>query len=147
MVSKKQLNLTNFLNKYGTQTTNNFQLIKYAKELGIPNFHVCMRDELKELQLTCNVICNIHTSDQKGVHWSALRISPHDATYFDSYGLPPTQEILDLCSHIKHKITYSGQLQEFGTSYCGQLCLYVLYCLNKSIPFETIVEEIKNVIM
>ena len=43
------MNLKEFLNKYGKETTNNFQLLHYAKQLKIPNFHVVMKDEIKNI--------------------------------------------------------------------------------------------------
>ena len=42
------MNLKSFLEKYGTETSNNFQLLHWAKQLKIKNFHVLMRDEIKE---------------------------------------------------------------------------------------------------
>ena len=39
-------NMTDFLKIYGKQTTSNFDLNKIAKQLGIKNFHILMRNEL-----------------------------------------------------------------------------------------------------
>ena len=39
------MNLKSFLDKYGTETSNIFQLLQWAKQLKIKNFHVLMRDE------------------------------------------------------------------------------------------------------
>ena len=47
------MNLKFFLEKYGTETSNNFQLLHWAKQLKIKNFHVFMRDEIKEMQNSC----------------------------------------------------------------------------------------------
>ena len=47
------MNLKSFLEKYGTETSNNFQLLHWAKQLKIKNFHVLMRDEIKEMQNSC----------------------------------------------------------------------------------------------
>ena len=55
-------NFVDFTKKYGVDTTTNFQLIKWAKELNIKHFYCLMRDEIKVLknkkQYYC--ICNLH---------------------------------------------------------------------------------------
>ena len=136
------MKLKDFYKKYGTHTTSNFQLIKYANELKIPNFHVCMRNELKSIKLNepnvLNIITNIHTSDQNGVHWSALYIDLEKACYFDSFGLQPTKEVIDIIPKNLNKIRNTVQLQNFNDSYCGQLSLYVLYKLNNGENFVDI---------
>jgi hypothetical protein len=150
-------NINEFFKLYGTQTTTNFDLKKIANELGIKNFHVLMRGELQFLKnkptgtfssrnkvpsITVNFITNLHTSDQNGVHWSAGIFSKNgDNYYFDSYGLPPTNEVKELLG----TGTYNTfQIQTPGTTYCGQLCLYVLYKLQKGVPFLDIMLELNN---
>ena len=62
---------------------------------------MCMRDEINQLprnKFPLNVIVNIHTSKERGVHWSALYINKDIVFFFDSYALVPTQEILDFLS-------------------------------------------------
>ena len=65
---------TLFKKRFGEQTTNNFQLFRWAKDLGFSrkNFFVIMRDEIDTLPKDRNifVICNIHNHNQPGVHWS-----------------------------------------------------------------------------
>ncbi|ESO96536.1 hypothetical protein LOTGIDRAFT_159951 [Lottia gigantea] len=39
-----------FLDKYGTDTTTNFQLMRWANELSISPFYYCMRDEINDLK-------------------------------------------------------------------------------------------------
>ncbi|ESO92313.1 hypothetical protein LOTGIDRAFT_162616 [Lottia gigantea] len=39
-----------FLDKYGTDTTTNFQLMRWANELNISLFYYCMRDEINDLK-------------------------------------------------------------------------------------------------
>ena len=40
------LTLDEFIDRFGDDTTTNFQLIKWAEELGIKKFQYLMRDEL-----------------------------------------------------------------------------------------------------
>ena len=45
-----EINGSEFLNRYGVSTTNNFQLLHWAKQLKIKNFHVLMRDKIKDFK-------------------------------------------------------------------------------------------------
>ena len=132
-----------FYNKYGTDTTNNFQLLQWAKQLGLKNFQVLMRDEIKEQKVKplMNIICNIEQSYENGAHWSAFYKAGKTHIWFDSYGRPPDEEIINKFG--KGTILSSNyKIQEFGTSLCGQLSLFVLYKLNSSVKYEKIILDI-----
>lgn len=131
--------LKEFMQKYGTNTTTNFQLIQWAKDLNIKPFYYCMRDEivlLKDEHPKYYAITNIHTTKQKGIHHSALFKDNKQLYFFDSYGLDPTKEILNLDLPI---ICSTFQIQNIGTKYCGQLSLWVLYQLSLGKKFEEII--------
>ena len=133
------MNIDDFYKRFGRDSTTNFQLERYARELKIPNFYVCMRDEISQLprnKLPLNVIVNIHTSKERGVHWSALHINKDIVFLFDSFGLVPTQEIIDFLPQHSQRIRNTLEVQSFGESNCGQLSLYVLYKLNKGESFQ-----------
>ena len=137
-------NINEFLKRFGSQTTTNFDLLKIGEDLALQEFEVCMRDELRSIDPlkakgVLNVITNLHTSGQKGVHWSACRININDNYFFDSYGLPPTNEVKEI---LGNGIYNTFQIQKPGTSHCGQLCLYVLYKLQKGVPFLDIMLEL-----
>ena len=131
------MNIKEFLNHYGVNTTNNFQLLHWAKQLKIKNFHVLMRDEIKDFnlkKLPLNLIVNIDPKKEGGVHWSCFHIAKDGKKYwFDSYGLPPLKEIID---KFKSPILAADfQIQDFGMKYCGQLALYILYKLSNKDDF------------
>src|SRR6266853_1255053 len=68
-MTKKLDNFNDFIDYYGSDTTNNFQLIKYAKELKIPNFYCLMNDELNNIpknKYPINIIINLHSSNKNG---------------------------------------------------------------------------------
>ncbi len=147
------MTINEFLKKYGKHSTTNFQLIKYAKELKIPNFHVCMKDELNfETKFPVNLIVNIQSSEYKGIHWGCLYIHHIDdklnAFFFDSYGLPPQNEVIQFLKqnniNPKNTIRNTTTIQKLGETYCGQLCLYVLKELNKGKDFKLVVEELET---
>lgn len=117
--------LQDFFHRYGKQTTTNFDLAKIAEKENIEPFHVVMRDEVKDLPKETPLygVTNIHTSKERGVHWSAFAKTPKGNFFFDSYGLPPTQEVKDFLSHATYN-TFT--LQKPGTTECGQLSLFML---------------------
>ena len=134
------MNLKSFLDKYGTETSNNFQLLHWAKQLKIKNFHVLMRDEIIEtasrnFKILLNITTNNNTSDENGCHWSAFHKKDENVFdsvpqkfWFDSYGSPVLGEIVQT---FKSPILgNTSKFQEFNTSYCGQLSLYFLYKIN-----------------
>ena len=137
------LDLKQFCKIYGTHTTTNFDLIKYAKRFKIINFQVLMRDEIQfaNMKLPINVITNLNTSTQKGVHWSCFHEDQLGKKYwFDSYALPPTIKIIK-----KFKSPILGNtinlFQDFDMSYCGQLSLFILYKLNNE-SYESIILDL-----
>lgn len=131
-----------FFKKFGVNTTTNFQLLKWAKELGIPNFHVVMRDEIKNLPNgEIYTICNLHKKEQSGVHWSCFhRTENGENYYFDSYGLEPTKEV----ENILKPFTYSNYKLQNDEKFCGVLCLYVLFRLSQGDNFKNVIISMKN---
>lgn len=143
------MNFNEFTKKYGSDTTTNFQLIKWAKELKLKPFYYCMRDEIIS-KLNTKIgkyfaIVNIHTSDQSGIHHSAIyKNSLGEIFFFDSYGLNPTAEII-LLNRSGNILSSTFQIQKPETKWCGQLSLWVLYQLSlNSISFEDIVLNLKK---
>lgn len=132
--------IKSFFDKFGTDTTTNFQLIKWGKELNIPNLKVIMRDEIEDSNGNY-IICNLHEKKQKGIHWFCFT----ENIFFDSYGLPPPKEII---KKLKIPYVYSTFQIQNNEKFCGQLCLYVLYHLSKGFKFEDIIlnlhEQIQN---
>jgi hypothetical protein len=126
------LTIQEFLNKYGTDSTSNFDLMRWAKELNIKPFKVLMRNELKRSRKTLRegyIICNYQTTEDGGTHWVCFTPS----FYFDSYGIQPFPEVK---SFLKNGAVYSTfRIQPDSSKMCGQLCLYVLYKLSKGNDF------------
>ena len=136
------MNLKSFLDKYGTETSNNFQLLHWAKQLKIKNFHVLMRDEISEnYKIPVNIITNNNTSKQNGSHWSAFYINEKgEKFWFDSYDSPVLEEIIQT---FKSPILgNTSKFQEFNTSHCGQLSLYFIYKINNGKSMEEICLEL-----
>jgi hypothetical protein len=60
--------------------------------------------------------------------------------YFDSYGIPPTQECHLLFGKSPYNKFYYNtiQYQDINTDTCGYFCLYVLYQICKGRSFNNI---------
>ena len=67
-----------------------------------------------------------------GSHWVSTYVKDNVLNYFDIFGLPPFQEIVD---HAKKKnLTLLHQIQQIQNLYtttCGYYCLHFLNAMNK----------------
>jgi len=143
------LSIKEFLDRYGEDTTSNFQLLHYAKELGIKPFKVIMRNELYKLKKTKKnyIICNYHTTEEPGIHWVAIYKDTNKdlGYYFNSYGKQPFKEAIDFLN-VKNRFYSSFKIQSDGMKLCGQLSLYVLYRLSKGYDFFDIILDLNKTI-
>ena len=76
-----------------------------------------MRDEINQLprnKFPLYVTANIHTSKERGVHWSALYINKDKVFFFGSYALVPTQEIVDFLSQHSQRMRNTLEVQSFS---------------------------------
>lgn len=129
--------IENFLGVFGTDTTTNFQLIRWAKLLKIQNFHYAMSDEVTGLPKSkLYAIINFQNSKQPGSHHVAYCIKDNEAYYFDSFGFYPPKEI----EHFYKPLNISDyETQPYNTNMCGQLCLLFLYLMFHNFPYEDII--------
>ena len=71
-----------------------------------------------------------------GSHWVSTYIENGKINYFDSFGLPPFQEIVN---HAKEKnltlIHQNNQIQSLNTTTCGYFCLYFLNEMNRGVSY------------
>lgn len=90
-------------------------------------------------------IVNTHKGDQPGEHWLALTLEKDGtATFFDSYGFPPTFEyyppsILHFLKDRAEQILYHDrQLQHPLSVACGHHCVYYLYHRARGMSFQQV---------
>ena len=112
---------------------SNFDLIKWCEYLNIPINNVLSRDESsRHNHKQALFIYNLEPSYMSGSHWVATYVKNGIINYFDSFGMPPFQEIVN---HAKRKNTtllhQSDQIQNLLTTTCGYFCLYFLNEMNK----------------
>ena len=112
---------------------SNFDLIKWCEYLNIPINNVLSRDESSpHNHIQALFIYNLEPSYMSGSHWVATYVKNGIINYFDSFGMPPFQEIVN---HAKRKnmtlLHQSDQIQNLLTTTCGYFCLYFLNEMNK----------------
>ena len=72
-------------------------------------------------------IINLDDTEGPGTHWVAVNITTDFVNYFDSFGLQPSQELVNLCYTFDKLCKYeSNQFQDLSSLLCGYYCLYFL---------------------
>ena len=130
-------------NNIKLETTSNYDLINYAKQLKIKYFRgVFMRDNLANKIRSKDGIVNLEPDSEIGSHWCCYYKINKDKYYFDSFGLNPTNEMLKYLK--KGGCLNTFEIQPIGSVICGQLCLYVLYRLSNGSNFINILLDLRN---
>ena len=118
---------------YKNTPLSNHNLIKWCKYLNIPINDVLSRDEnVPHNHKQALFIYNLEPAYMSGSHWVATYVKDNIINYFDSFGMPPFQEI---ANHAKKKnltlLHQNDQIQNIQTTTCGYFCLYFLNEMNK----------------
>ena len=116
---------------------SNYDLIEWCKYLNIPIKDVLSRDEtVPHNHKQALFIYNLEPSFMSGSHWVSTYVKDNVINYFDSFGLPPFQEIVN---HSKKKnltlLHQNDQIQNIMTTTCGYFCLYFLNEMNKGVSY------------
>ena len=116
---------------------SNFDLLEWCKYLNIPIKNVLSRDQkVPHDHKQTLFIYNLEPSYMGGSHWIATYAKNNVINYFDSFGLPPFEEMLN---HAKRQnVTLLHQNQQLQTLYstvCGYFCLYFLNEMNKGVDY------------
>ena len=93
---------------------------------------VYSKDELpKKLKIGWYVI-NLQSTkegDRHGTHWTCFKYSPLLIEYFDAFGFPPPNEVMQIPT--KHGIIYnSKEIQNINATTCGWYCIGNIICNN-----------------
>jgi hypothetical protein len=116
--------------------TTNLDLIRLAKLNDIQLDAVLYKDHLHLLPNDVKyIILNMSDSDHRGTHWMALALLDDMAYYFDSFGMPPPQSVIQFCSERKIKSIYYNtiELQHINSGGCGEYSLWFLHQIQKFI--------------
>ena len=107
---------------------SNFDLLEWAQYLKIPLKNVLSRDQKVPHNHQLGLfIYNLEPAYMSGSHWVATYVRDKVINYFDSFGMPPFQEMVD---HAEKKnltlLHQNSQIQNLLSSTCGYFCLYFL---------------------
>ena len=117
------------------------ELEQAIRKLHIPHFRgVFMRDDLpSKPRLTECGILNHDDLHGPGTHWTCWYKRRGLKVYFDSYGLPPPDEMVDYLRRYPEIRYNTDELQHRGDVVCGHFCLHVLKLLSEGWSFEDVI--------
>jgi hypothetical protein len=113
---------------------SNIDLKWLSKLFQIPLISVLSKDLFqRSTPKLGSYIVNLDNSTGIGSHWTAFIITKHLTLYFDSFGAPIPEPILQFIKRYnKHsRILYSiDQIQHKSSIYCGYYCIWWLYFIT-----------------
>ena len=120
-----------------TVPMSNFDLLDWCRYLKIPINNVLSRDQtVPHDHKQTLFIYNLEPAYMNGSHWVSTYAKDNVINYFDSFGLPPFEEMVN---HAKKKnvtlLHQNQQLQNLYSSVCGYFCLYFLNEMNKGVDY------------
>ena len=125
---------------------SNFDLLKWCKYLNIPIKDVLSRDgNVPHNHKQTLFIYNLEPSYMSGSHWVATYVKNRVINYFDSFGMPPFQEMVN---HAKREnltlLHQSDQIQNLQTTTGGFFCLYFLNEMKNGISYYDLLKVFNN---
>jgi len=118
-------------------STSNIELENLASFFNIkPQLvAVLQKDNLKHSPHVHNgfYIINNQSSDEgSGTHWTALYLNKNTSFFYDSFGSPPSIEIIKFCRlYSKHLYHNNYIIQDLHSSNCGYYCIgFIVFMIN-----------------
>ena len=115
--------------------TSSTQLIELAKKLKFKLNFVGFTDDL-ELQPTSDGAYIFNIGDKAGTHWTAGFIKGDTMFYFDSFAVPPEDDLIHILERNScvRQIIYNSnfQFQNICENLCGIWCVIFLYHMTHS---------------
>ena len=129
-----------------TVPMSNFDLLDWCQYLKIPIKNVLSRDQtVPHNHKLALFIYNLEPQYARGSHWIATYVKDNVINYFDSFGLPPFEELVN---HAKRKnltlLHQNQQIQNLYTTTCGYYCLYFLNEMNKGVDYFDLLQVFSN---
>ena len=88
-------------------------------------------------------IANTDPSYMSGTHWVAFFVTDNCVEIFDSYGREMCPLFKNYTVRINH-VCNDKQVQQIGTSVCGQHCIFYIYQRERGLSMEEIMAKFKN---
>ena len=104
-------------------STSNIDLLDMSKYFRIPNLvAVCQKDKIV-MYPKKNGFYIINSQDSfqgSGTHWTCLFLNNKESYFFDSYGAPPSNIIVDYCKNFSKSLRYNNFIiQDLDSDNCG----------------------------
>ena len=107
---------------------SNFDIDSIAKSLDIKIDGIFMKNEMNFERQNGNYIINLDDSGNDGTHWTALIVKNNISFYYDSYGCPPPEQIIEFCKRGKTHLYYNTRvIQDIESELCGFYCIALLF--------------------
>ena len=125
---------------------SNFDLLDWCRYLKIPIKNVLSRNQtVPHNHKQAIFIYNLEPSYMNGSHWVSTWVKNNVINYFDSFGLPPFEELVD---HAKRKnltlLHQNQQLQNLYSTVCGYYCLYFLYEMHNGTDYFDLLKPFRK---
>ena len=116
---------------------SNFDLLEWCQYLQIPIKNVLSRDQTVPHDHKLAIfIYNLEPSYMGGSHWISTYAKVNVINYFDSFGLPPFQEMVNHATKKNLTLLHQNQqIQNLYSNTCGYFCLYFLNEMNKGVDY------------
>ena len=125
---------------------SNFEIENICNDLKLNCIGVFSKDRLPADKKVGTYFVNMESyNDGDGTHWVCFRLFPNrKVIYFDSFGMPPPQEILDWTHSFKPIATNNRQIQDVKSSLCGWFCICLDYFFTYDICSNNVFDEFEN---
>lgn len=122
-------------------STSNLELENIADYYGLDELvSVCQKDQLSSCPIVNNgfyIINNESSTSGSGSHWTCLYFNKNISFFCDSFGAPPSQEIIKFCKgktkHLKHSNFIT---QHLHSENCGYFCIgFILFMCHNNFKY------------
>jgi len=117
---------------------SNHSIFDIAQFYNLKLIDVVQKDLLKNTPQVNNgfyIINNQSSTEGNGTHWVALYLSKNLSFFFDSYGAPPPEDVVEYVKKFNSKHLYFNNfiIQNLNSDNCGYFCIaFILFVQNKS---------------
>ena len=111
---------------------SNIDILNLANRLNLPLVGVNLKDQLPKRKIKGLIVVNLGDASTGGSHWTCFSTKDKNVFYYDSFGMPPPQEVDEYIKATTGKKRYTInkiQTQSLNGTYCGWFAIACLYCM------------------
>lgn len=91
------------------------------------------------------IAVNTDNSLEPGEHWTAIYVpSPSVVEYFDSFGLPPNENINSYLERFEIKQLSHTKFQSYRSTVCGAYCAYFILQRCDGVSWNRVMEKLSQ---